>query len=253
MRYLAIYDTTNKIVHGLESYDEAATLADGRLAYNHNVRRYLAESRKRGAPWLYWDKTSAFNLSGYTGDALPNSLLLIGDSRTLSWDYTPSSPYFTEYTTYDNRGVGGDTAAHQAVVLPTWGIPKVEKAVVSIGVNDWPNFYVNTIASIGQVLSYIKTRADKVYLTNIPTVNDRLISSGGTLELYNAMRTHALAVNVYVEQICTYYSVEFIDLYTLLCDTGTGTLKYIYDNNDGLHYNEVGYAAIRTLYTSHGI
>lgn len=254
MRYLAIYDTTDKIVQGLENYDELATLDDGRSAYRHNVRRYIAESKNRGTPWLYWDKTSAFNLSGYTGDALPNSLLLIGDSRTQGWDHAPSAPFFSEYTTFDNRGVGGDTAENQAIVLPTWGIPKVEKAVISIGVNDWANYHIETVANIGQIISYIKTRAEQVYLTNIPTVNDRIITSmGGSLALYNAVRTHALAVNVYIQQICTNYGIEFIDLYSLLCDTGTGVLKYIYDDNDGLHYNDDGYTAIRALYATHGI
>lgn len=253
MRYLAVYDTTDKIVQGLENYDELATLDDGRSAYRHNVRRYIAESKKRGTPWLYWDKTSAFNLSGYTGDALPNSLLLIGDSRTQGWAYTQTE-YFTEYTNFSNRGVGGDTAANQAVVLPTWGLAKYEKIVVSIGINDWQNSYVNTINSIGMMLSYLKRRADKVYLTNIPTINPRImIAYSVSQSTYNQILSHAVAVDMYIRQICVNYGVEFIELNGALWDSETGLLSYSYDDNDGLHYNESAYAVIRQLYASHGI
>ena len=65
MRYLALYNTGTKNVNSFENYDEAAVLSDGRLSYNHNVRRYLVESKKRGTPWTYWDNTSQFNLRIY--------------------------------------------------------------------------------------------------------------------------------------------------------------------------------------------
>ena len=130
MRYLSLYNPTTMIVQFLENYLETDESEDGRNLYRHNVRRFIAEAMNRGEQWLYFDENATFDskMSGYTGDALPNSLLLIGDSRTQGWGYLETT-YFTEYTTFDNRGVGGDTAEHQSIVLPTWGIPKVEKAV----------------------------------------------------------------------------------------------------------------------------
>ena len=250
MRYLNLYNPTTKLVQYMEEYEEEATTEDGRNLYLHNVRRYIAEALNRGELWNYFDNTVTFSskFSGYTGDALPNSLLLIGDSRTQGWA-SQETDYFSEYSTFHNRGVGGDTAANQAIVLPTWGLLKYEKAVVSIGINDWQNFYVNTISNIGQMINYLKTRAEKVYLTSIPTINPRImVAYSVSQSIYNQILSHAVAVNMYVQQICVNYGIEFIELNRALWDSQTGLLSYSYDDNDGLHYNESAYAVIRQLY-----
>lgn len=255
MRYLALYNPTTKIVQYMENYDESDESDDGRNLYRHNLRRFIAEAMNRGDQWFFFDDTSTFSskFSGYTGDALPNSLLLIGDSRTQGWA-SQETDYFSEYSTFHNRGVGGDTAANQAIVLPTWGLPKYEKVVVSIGINDWQNFYVNTISSIGQMISYLKTRAEKVYLTSIPTINPRImVAYSVSQSIYNQILSHAVAVDMYIQQICVNYGIEFIELNGALWDSQTGLLSYSYDDNDGLHYNESAYAVIRQLYASHGI
>lgn len=253
MRYLALYETVEKVANSFENYDEEATLSDGRLAYQHNVRRYIAESKKRGTPWLYWDNTSAFNLSGYTQPYLTNSILLVGDSRTYMWQ-TTETDHFASFTTVDNRGVGGDTAHNQAIVMPTWGLNKYEKAVVSIGVNDGMYSVADTVWSIANLVSYIKTRSKKVFLTNIPTINMNWFSNpGATQEGFVTILTHSLSVNTAIPTICQNVGAEYIDLHGALGDPSTQMLKTQYDDGSGIHYNEAGYTLIRSIYASHGI
>lgn len=253
MRYLALYNTGTKNVNSFENYDEAAVLSDGRLSYNHNVRRYLVESKKRGTPWTYWDKTSPFNLSGYTQPYLANSILLVGDSRVYMWR-TTETDHFASYTTVDNRGVSGDSAHNQAVVMPTWGLNMYEKAVISIGINDGMYGWQDTVWSIANLVSYIKTRTKKVFLTNIPTINQNWFSNtGATQEGYNIIMNNALATNTLIQTICQNVGAEYIDIHGALCDPGTQTLKTMYDDGSGIHYNEAGYTLIRSIYATHGI
>lgn len=253
MRHLALYNTDDKVANSFESYDEVATLSDGRLAYNHNVRRYLAESKKRGTPWLYWDKTNAFNLSGYTQPYLSNSILLVGDSRTYMWR-TTETDHFASYTTVDNRGVGGDSAHNQAIVMPTWGLSMYEKAVISIGVNDAGYSQQDTVWSLAVLISYVKTRAKKVFLTNIPSINSNWLTNPGASQYwYEKTLDHLLGVNYVTPVICQNTGAEYIDLHGSLGDSSTQLLKSQYDDGSGIHYNEAGYTLIRSIYASHGI
>lgn len=254
MRYLALYNPTTKIAQNLENYLETDVSEDGMNLYSHNVRRFIAEAKNRGTPWASFDDSATFSSknAGYSGDYITNSLVLIGDSRTEGWKTTQTN-YFSSFATLANRGIGGDTAEHQSLAIPLWGLPKYEKAVISIGINDWAFEYTETVRVIDIIVSEMKKHAEKVFLTTIPSVNANLLNiSSISVDDFNLIRGHALYTNQYIPQICKNQGINFIDLAALMND-GNGMLQTTYDDGSGIHYNEAGYAAIRQLYTTKGI
>lgn len=256
MRYLTMYNTDTKIVESFENYDEEEIWYDGRYAYNHNVRRYIAEAKNRGGFWKYFDDSSTFSskFSGYSESYQPNNIVLIGDSRTALWDNTTVNP-FSSYTTVDNRGIGGSSAEQQALWIPTWNLGMYEKAVISIGINDAYNNYSDTVYNIGLVVSHLKKKAKDIYLTNIPTVNDRLIAySSISVSQFNNIYNHAMKVNAFIPTICANFNIHYIDLHGYLGMTGSVQhLKYEYSDESGIHFNDAGYQVIANRYTAAGI
>lgn len=254
MKHLALYNPVTKIAQYLEDYDPSSTTPDGRSTYQHNLNRYIAESKNRGA-WNYYDSETVFStaMPTYSGGAQPNSLLLIGDSRTFMWK-TTTTKFFTEYTTVDNRGVPGDTAQNQCFAAATWGLGMFKKAVISIGVNDAAYNYSQTIQALDILIGVIRQHAETVYVTTIPSINTHLVGvTGIPLDNYNKSLAHLWATNTLIPSLCTNRGVQCIDLYTLMADTPSGVLKVVYDDGGGIHFNDAGYTAIRNLYSTFGI
>ena len=253
-RYLNLYNPTSKIAAHIENYDDAAVSPEGVNLWRHNTKRMMLESKNRGTPWLNYDGTVQFAsaFSGYSGDFTANSLLLVGDSRTYMWS-TMAPTAFSSYALLDNRGVPGDTARNQQTALQTWGIGKYEKAVISIGINDWMHGSSSTVESLINIVAYIKQRANSVWLTTLPGVNSNLTTvTGVPAETVWEMLQQSIQVNAFVQTICVNAGINFIDLSGLL-NNADGTLKAAYDDGGGIHFNSAGYTAIRSLYTSKGI
>lgn len=252
MRYLALYNPTTKKVDGIETYLETSISEDGENLYKASMKRFFYEAKNRGTPWNNYDDTATFSSknAGYTGDEQPNSILLIGDSRTFLW---PAGK-FSSYTTVDNRGIGGDTAVNQAETIPTWSMGKFEKAVISIGVNDKRFSAMETITALSIIISHIKQHAQNIYLTSIPSITTNLITvTGVSVSEYEQIFGHLTQTNLYIQQLCINHGINYINLAGLMNEPSTSTLKAIYDDGGGIHFNAAGYTAIRNLYATSGI
>lgn len=254
VKHLALYNPTTKVAQYLEDYDPSSTNPEGKSNYLHNLDRYIAESKNRGT-WNYYDSDALFSatMPTYSGGSQPNSLLLIGDSRTYMWK-TTATKFFTEYTTVDNRGVPGDTAQNQCSAVATWGLGMYKKAVISIGVNDSAYDYTLTILALNTLISVIRQHAETVYVTTIPSINTHLVTvTNVPLENYIRSLSHLQSTNASIPTLCANRGVQCIDLYGYMTDAASGTLKTAYDDGGGIHFNDAGYTAIRTMYSTFGI
>lgn len=148
-----------------------------------------------------------------------NNKVILGDSRLVD----------IEVAGYDNLSISGVTLATMRENLTTILEKKIDKVVISLGVNDLITKYdLNVIKdNFSEVVKQFVALGTDITLTNIVyTLLRERVSNSDISEINN-----------YIYNLAREYNLNFIDINTDLSKDDNLRFEYTYD---GLHFNAVG-------------
>lgn len=170
-------------------------------------------------------------------------LLLVGDSRTYSWP----DGYFTRYEIW-NWGVPGAqtrhwigwTEAHSPVMKEQYDI-----AIVCLGIND-AGFFPDLkpcADSLALICTRLKSVADRVYITTVPSVFPGGVISDDRIEAYVLTADY---LNRMIRGAGLAFTDGIIDIAAIM-NTRDGFLKPVF-NADGIHFTPAAYDFMEAAY-----
>jgi lysophospholipase L1-like esterase len=165
--------------------------------------------------------------------------LFLGDSLT---DFYPISEFFSGGDLY-NRGIAGDTTKNVMDRLDDCLSLLPSEVILQIGINDLISRRkkVKSRELAERIIFIAKSFDCKVYVLSLYPINKKA-NCLSPFVVGRATNKRVLEVNAILKELCAFEGLQYIDIYSLLCDEDGRLNKQL--SVEGLHISSRGYGVI---------